>query len=612
MASSSFTKKVTTALYRRIPTNFRDKIETIVSPLTFRLLTRKIININPKLGTPPYKPLSIVVPSYDDYRYLKVLLKSLDRTLSQFEYEVIISDDFCDESNSALLRTLETENVKLVFSHERTGFAGAVNRGIKEAQWDVVLLNSDIKALPYWAENLQAAAYNIDSQIGLVSPHLLYPSGRIQYGGTFHAATIAPQWFAHLDQGRLANDSRANVGKYVKAISGACVYIKKEVLDQLGGLDSKYWLGFEDVDFAFNASAHGFRSYVEPSSKLVHLESASRGKIQGFKEYESMRRFWDKWAVGSSEFSPRTEIAFFLSTSSSPLLMAVATSIVHELSTHGLKASLHQIDASKRVDESIISEFEQKKSYKIALDIDSVETVWLAGQNSGSPVIYFPSLDLSGADINNPEHLALFKPEFTIFFGNEVDSHNISLLIPWMVERDVFPPPVNYGKKNQVQKNFLGKSQVTVVSESDRNVDEILKLLSNSTFEYKLIHEQELVTRIKNQDFYENEVFLFENPFSASVFPVSLLANEALFVSVFSPATKQKVLDGFNTLSYEKDDWERSFFLVNGLLSDKNSRDSLRANGYYSAQQIRKTFATAFIRSLTGQESNILPKISNL
>jgi GT2 family glycosyltransferase len=306
-------------------------METVVSPLTFRFLTKKVIGLNSKLGTPPYQPLSIVVPSYNDFKYLRVLLKSLDRTLSEFEYEVIISDDFCDERNSLQLKTLESEKVKVVFSQERTGFAGAVNRGIKEAQWDVILLNSDIKALPYWAENLQAAAYNIDPHIGLVSPHLLYPSGRIQYGGTFHAATIAPQWFAHLDQGRLANDSRASVGKYVKAISGACVYIKREVLDKQGCLDSQYWLGFEDVDFAFNASAHGFRSYVEPSSKLVHLESASRGKIQGFKEYESMRRFWDKWTLNSSEFNSKTEIAFFLSTTSSPLLNAVATSIVHEL-----------------------------------------------------------------------------------------------------------------------------------------------------------------------------------------------------------------------------------------------------------------------------------------
>ena len=241
------------------------------------------------------KPVSIVIPSFNDYPLLEACIKSVKETCSIFDYEIIIVDDYCRPENTDRLLSLEDERVRVILREKNGGFGKAVNTGIREAKNDVILLNSDIVAKAGWLEALQFSAYAIDQKIGMVSPKLVYPDGRIQYGGTYHAKVLAPQWFGHLYVGRAANDPVANVAGYNRSISGACVYIKTDAIKKLGLLDEKFWLGFEDVDYGLRGWQAGFRSYYQPSSMLVHHESATRCYSQGSKELGSMRHFWSRW-----------------------------------------------------------------------------------------------------------------------------------------------------------------------------------------------------------------------------------------------------------------------------------------------------------------------------
>lgn len=606
--TTQIAKRVLKGVYSRIPFGLKSRFEQLVSPLSFRWFTRNMISLNSSLGTHPGLPVSIVIPSYNDTHLLIPLIKSLKRTLTGFQYEIIISDDYCEEKNSETLLKLSEEKVKVVFNNQRTGFAGAVNRGIKQAKYDVVLLNSDMIAMDYWLENLQAAAYNIDPKIGLVSPHLLYPTGRIQYGGTFHASVLAPQWFSHLDQGSFANDAWANVGKYVTAISGACVYIKKGLLDKIGGLDEGYWLGFEDVDLAFQARDLGYRSYLEPSSKLIHLESASRGKVQGFKEYASLRRFWDKWLQGKPAENKSTTVELFLSERASQSLKLIAEGIKTSLVSSGVEVFLHEVMVSSRTDEALIEATSGKNSYKVALDRDSVETVWLASQNKGTPVLFVPSLEDSGMDIESPKDRALFKPELTIGFGDPIDAETVASRIPWEIEKPI-PSPA-FVRCGPTSRKFtpLSSKSVRIITNSSDISSQLIQELATADIRVTTSTEKELLallseTNVKPLD----ELVVFGNEFSSTSLPLTLMAKGIVFTSVFSSRTKFQVMDGFNTFCVNQGDALRASFIIKNLLSDADTQRSIYLNGLKTAEKLEQTFAHDFMKLLQGRSSEILP-----
>ena len=607
-STSQLAKRVAKGLYTRIPFSIKSRIESVLAPLSFRWFTRGIIDLNAELGEPPYRPVSIVIPSYNDVHLLKPLLKSLHKTLQKFEYEIIISDDFCQERNSEKLISLNSEKVRIIFAEQRTGFAGAVNRGINEARFDVILLNSDIIALDYWAENLQAAAYNIDPKIGLVSPHLLYPTGRIQYGGTFHAAVLAPQWFSHLDQGRFANDKFANVGKYVTAISGACVYIKRELLEHISGLDEGYWLGFEDVDLAFSARELGFRSYLEPSSKLIHLESASRGKVQGFKEYSSLRRFWNKWRKHDEKELLNGGVQLFYAEDAPLLLSLLAEKIADLLREANIDASIHKVSSTSRIDEDAISVTSPVNTYKVALDKQSIETVWLSSEVSGIPILYSAFLALSELDVSNPQDLALLKPEFTFIFGNPGDQHAISALVPWSVEKTV-PPPA-FAKIEELIDEIpaLLNPTIHIVGKESSFTTRLEKQLKNVGLSAILCSQDEVITLLLGENSsLKNDIIVFADEFDSLLLPLTLSALGVLYISVFSEKTKFEILDGFNTLSYTQGDADRATFLVTNLALDQTTQRSIRTNGSLIARSVEKNFTRNFLIGLNGRKSEVLP-----
>jgi GT2 family glycosyltransferase len=244
------------------------------------------------------KPVTIVIPSYNDLEVLAPCIRSIKETTNPKYAQVIIVDDYCQEDNRQKLRELEDEQVKVVFREKNGGFAKAVNTGLRAAnkKEDVILLNSDIIAHSNWLEALQYGAYEFGVDTGVVGPKLLYPDGRIQSGGTFRN-TESPEWFDHYYRFQDTNYGPANIPQYCLAMTGACMYIKREFLNNVGLLDEKFQFAFEDVDWCLRGWEHGYRSLYFPAATLTHVESATRAKnkTMSVKEKQSIDYFWNKW-----------------------------------------------------------------------------------------------------------------------------------------------------------------------------------------------------------------------------------------------------------------------------------------------------------------------------
>ncbi|MEJ7893761.1 MAG: glycosyltransferase [Solirubrobacteraceae bacterium] len=235
------------------------------------------------------RPVAVVIPSYGPARLALKAARSVKRTT---DARVIVADDGSGSAEVDRLRA--SPFVDAVVAGENAGFAANCNRGLRvtRADEDVVLLNSDVIAQRGWLEVLQHAAYTQDA--GITGAKLLYPDQTIQFAGAVRNPA-APQWFDHRFRGKRADHPAAEVLSSTLAVTGACMYLRRETLEAVGELDEGYPMAYEDVDYCLRAWESGRRVLYAPAAELTHAESRTRGLAQTDRELESQHHFWRTW-----------------------------------------------------------------------------------------------------------------------------------------------------------------------------------------------------------------------------------------------------------------------------------------------------------------------------
>ena len=238
------------------------------------------------------RPVTVVIPTYGDPTVTVKAVKSVRRTTDRQRVRIIVCDDAT--ANPEYRRTLTSlQGAEVILGEEQVGFARNANRGLRRAEGDVVLLNSDVIAHRGWLETLQQAAYGSD-RIGMAAPKLLYPDGRIQSAGS-HRNLGSPEWWDHRYRFQEVMYGPANVAAPVLVATGAALYVKRTTIGRIGVLDEDYTMAFEDVDWCLRAWRAGLSIVYEPSSELTHVESVTRGTVQGARELGAKDLFWERW-----------------------------------------------------------------------------------------------------------------------------------------------------------------------------------------------------------------------------------------------------------------------------------------------------------------------------
>ncbi|GAC1493039.1 MAG: hypothetical protein NVS1B9_14590 [Solirubrobacteraceae bacterium] len=251
------------------------------------------------------RAVDIVIPSYRDADQVAALVASLLRTTRRELARIIVADDASGPEHVAALRAIAGVD-ELVLGAENGGFAANVNRGLRvtEGTRDVVILNSDTIALPGWLDCLQYAARG--SEVGIVGAKLLYADRRIQFGGTVRNLA-APEWFDHRFRFRAEDYGPSDVPGPALAVTGACMYVRRALIDDIGLLDEAFPMAYEDVDWCLRAWQAGWRVSYFPPARLLHLESETRGTDVGERERASQRLFWERWGPFFDERQVRTD-----------------------------------------------------------------------------------------------------------------------------------------------------------------------------------------------------------------------------------------------------------------------------------------------------------------
>jgi GT2 family glycosyltransferase len=251
------------------------------------------------------RPVTIVIPSYRDEKRVAALVRSIRRTTHGERVHIVVPDDASGPEHVAALRRIG--GIEVIAGETNSGFAANVNRGLGAAdpRYDVVVVNSDVVARPGWLACLQYAASQ-SPEIGIVGPKLLYRGHRIQSAGTVRHPD-APEWFDHRFRFNPSSSGPANIPMPVLAVTGACMYIKREVIERIGLFDRAYPMAYEDVDYCLRTWQAGYSVLYSPQAEALHLESVTRGTEVGGRERRSQQVFWERWGEFFDARNVRTE-----------------------------------------------------------------------------------------------------------------------------------------------------------------------------------------------------------------------------------------------------------------------------------------------------------------
>ena len=190
-------------------------------------------------------------------------------------WELVLVDNDSPDDTPALLRQW-SDRAEVLLLPRNLDFAGGCNAGAARARGDVlVFLNNDTEVVPGALEALVAQV--AEPGVAIAGPRLLFADGTIQHAGVGflrNALGVMPQHVFHHQDGSLP----AARGTYeLDCVTGACLAIRRDVFEQLGGFDEGYRNGLEDVDLCLRARMAGHHVVYRGDIAFVHAEGASRG-----------------------------------------------------------------------------------------------------------------------------------------------------------------------------------------------------------------------------------------------------------------------------------------------------------------------------------------------
>ena len=257
---------------------------------------QKIDDLHLQFDTQSEPEVTIVIPVHNQYRTTMVCLNSILQNTKEVLYEIILADDYSND----LTKTIEEriKGIRVVRHETNIGFLQNCNSAAREAKGSfLVFLNNDTSVESGWLAELLETLKN-DSSAGMVGPQLLFPDGRLQEAGGI-VWKDGSGW--NYGRGESPQLSQFNYRKEVDYISGACLLLRKNLWDTLGGFDERFSPAYyEDTDLAFAIRQAGLKVIYQPKSKVIHFEGVSNGKDlnTGIKKYQLRNKeiFRQKWA----------------------------------------------------------------------------------------------------------------------------------------------------------------------------------------------------------------------------------------------------------------------------------------------------------------------------
>jgi len=276
-------------------------VDGLVTPFRYR--------VRYKIADRPL--VSIIIPIRDRVELLKRCLESIAEKTTYPHFEIIILDNQSEEPDTlaylaGLAQTVISAPGPFNYSHLN-------NVGAAAARGEFLLfLNNDTEVITgEWLEALLEHAQR--RLVGAVGAKLLFPNGTIQHGGVIlgHGG-FANNAFCGQPDDIPGYSCLTHVVRNCSSVTGACMMIRKQVLQEVGGFDENLAVAFGDVDLCLRLREKGYSVVYTPHAVLHHLESATRKWLHPMTDEDYVRKRWGMLLLqGDPYYNPHLTLERF-------------------------------------------------------------------------------------------------------------------------------------------------------------------------------------------------------------------------------------------------------------------------------------------------------------
>ncbi len=257
--------------------------------------------------------VSIIIPTKDNHQILDRCLRSLTQKTTYPRYEILVFDSGkpgATRDLSAYSSSAETP-IKVFPSKSPFNYSWTNNEGARVAAGEHFLfLNDDVEIVAEdWLEEM--VRWSALPEIGTVGAKLLYPNKTIQHLGVILGMSGHAN---HVFNGAEEDDEGpfgpTDWYRNFLAVTGACMMVRRDVFESVGGFNEDYKLAFSDIELCLRIIEKGLRVMVTPFARLIHKEGSSRGR---YMPYPDMWRAAESFAPfmrdGDPYFNPNLSYA---------------------------------------------------------------------------------------------------------------------------------------------------------------------------------------------------------------------------------------------------------------------------------------------------------------
>lgn len=220
--------------------------------------------------------VSVIIAIYNKKEYTIKCLESVFKFGPKHEFEVIVVDNGSTDGSGDCLAKLGSK-VTVIANKKNLGFAKACNQGAKVAKGEYLLfLNNDTVVTNRWLDIL-VEELDSNKAVGIVGPKLLYTDGTVQHAGVVFDKN---RWPHHIYRKEGGAALYVNKKREFQCLTAACLLIRKDIFNDVGGFDESYINGLEDADLCFKIRELGFGILYCPESTVYHHESITEGRAE--------------------------------------------------------------------------------------------------------------------------------------------------------------------------------------------------------------------------------------------------------------------------------------------------------------------------------------------
>ena len=239
--------------------------------------------------------LSIIIVNWNVRDLLDRCLASVYAIKPELSVEVIVVDNASQDNSVAMVQEKYPRTI-LIANTENAGFCRGNNQGIAVSRGEIVaLLNPDTEVRSGAMESM-VSVLRTNPNAGIVGPTLLTSEGRPEPNGTRFPTTAYElgkafrlERFLGIEYDFTGYDDpeRPKTVWNVDVVCGACMVIRRAVLDEIGGLDEQLFMFYEETDFCLRAHRAGWNTVYLPAAHVYHhwMGSVRQDEIRAARRF---------------------------------------------------------------------------------------------------------------------------------------------------------------------------------------------------------------------------------------------------------------------------------------------------------------------------------------